>query len=356
MNRPPLYRNVRARGSLELFLLSGITSLLAVRFYLHVTGYPQIGGDTLHIAHMLWGGLLMLASITVALAFLGAWSQRIAALVGGAGFGVFIDEIGKFITHDNDYFFRPAIGIIYAIFVIIYMLFSYLTREQKLSSREYQLNALVQLEEAVESDFDPAEKARVMELLDRAQENSLVTDRIRELVKTLETVDARPPGWAERTRMRFDDMYRRFWQRRETSMLVRYAFILQAAILLVGVLAVALANIEDLLFIFDSNGGLTYPWFLLVGQMASAAVAAGFALYGAVLLRRSRLSAFEQFRRATLINLLLTQFFVFFREQFAAMPGFVFNLTVLLAVTYVIHQEQRLKDMDSDGQRPAERD
>ncbi|QQS18516.1 hypothetical protein IPL68_00120 [Candidatus Saccharibacteria bacterium] len=51
--------------------------------------------------------------------------QRVVAFLGGVGFGVFIDEIGKLITRDNNYFYRPAIGIIYAIFVGLF--YSYLS-------------------------------------------------------------------------------------------------------------------------------------------------------------------------------------------------------------------------------------
>lgn len=336
-----MYRNIRSRESFELFLLAAISSLLAVRFYLFATGYPQVGGEVLHIAHMLWGGLLMLAALVVLFNYLGANAQRLAAILGGAGFGVFIDEIGKFITRDNDYFFRPAVGIIYAIFVILYLLFNFLARERKLSSREYQLNALAQLEQAVESDMDQAEQRRVLELLQQADPSSPLTKKLQDLVRSTRLADPKAPGWLARLRSRRDDLYRAFWQGRESNLLVRIVFVAEALVLLGFVMALAYGSLDDLLHLFDRP--TTYAAIVLVGQLCSAVAAAALALYGAWLLTRSRSRAFEQFRRATLINLLLTQMFVFFREQFAAMPGFAFNLALLVVITYVIHQERRLK-------------
>ena len=59
-SRPPiLFRNLNGGQLIENFLISGVVSLLAVRFYLRLTNFPQLGGRGLHIAHMLWGGLLV---------------------------------------------------------------------------------------------------------------------------------------------------------------------------------------------------------------------------------------------------------------------------------------------------------
>jgi hypothetical protein len=101
-------RNIDGGSYLEAFLVSAVAAILVIRLYLELTGYPQIGGGGIHVAHVLWGGLLMLIAQVMLLAFLGKHVKRAAAVIGGIGFGAFIDELGKFLTSDNDYFFRPT--------------------------------------------------------------------------------------------------------------------------------------------------------------------------------------------------------------------------------------------------------
>jgi hypothetical protein len=334
-----LYRNVRARGLLDLFMVSAITGLLAVRFYLYMTGYPQIGNGTLHIAHMLWGGLLMMSALILVFAFIGMRVQRIAAIVGGIGFGVFIDELGKFITRDNDYFYRPTIGIIYAIFIGLYLLISFLTRAQRLSQRGYQLNALLQLEEAIEQNMDEGEKQRVHELLARAGQRSPITQHLQTFLAGVEAVPDDPPNRLRRSITYIDEHYRRFWQQRNSHRLVKTFFILEAALFLIGVLAAVFTNLDDISELLQGNP--SYGTELLVGQFASSAVAAGYVLYGTYCFRSGRARAFEYFRRATLINLFLTEFFIFSRIGFEALPSFVFNLGLLGLITFALHQERR---------------
>lgn len=340
------YRNVRARDLLDAFLISAIVSLLLVRFYLHITGYPQIGGGPLHIAHMLYGGLFMMAALVITLTFLGNRARQAGAILGGVGFGIFIDELGKFITKDNDYFFRPAIGLIYAVFVILYLSFNFLTRAHRLSSREYQLNALVALEEAITQDFDKSEQAHIYHLLDASKKNSAITRHLREFVDKLKiTADVRP----SRLRLVFhkiDRVYKSFWERRTSHVLIRFIFIAEIVVLAGGVIYTLYSNIDDVGAIF-SGSPLTYGRELIIGQVVSSVIAGGFVIYGLLRLGSSRYEAFEQFRRATLINIYLTQFFVFVRIQFDALPGLLINIVLLLLITFVLRQERRLGKSDA---------
>jgi hypothetical protein len=335
-----LYRNVRGRDLLDAFLISAISSLLLLRFYLNLTGYPLIGGGPLHIAHMLYGGVLMMIALVVSFVFLGVRSRQISAIVGGVGFGIFIDELGKFITKDNDYFFRPAIGIIYAVFVVLYLLFNFLTRTQRLTSREYQINALAELEEAVAQDLDSSERAHIYRLLDASKKDSAMTRHLREFVDSLRITADVKPSHVRLLIRKIDAVYKRFWEKRSSNILVRLVFIAQAAILIAAVAYTVYKNIDDITAVL--SGSLTYGRELIVAQVIASVVAGGFVLYGLSKLTSSRYDAFEQFRRATLINIYLIQFFIFVRIQFQALPGFLVSVVLLILITFVLRQERKL--------------
>jgi len=55
---------------LTTLFVCAVATVLFTRALLAATGYPQVGGSSLHIAHVLWGGLLLLAAMIAVLAFL----------------------------------------------------------------------------------------------------------------------------------------------------------------------------------------------------------------------------------------------------------------------------------------------
>ena len=116
--RTPVQRPDGAR-SLRLVALGFGATVVVTRLYLELTGYPQIGGGQYHLAHALWGGLLLLVGGLLALLWGNRWVHPVTAVCVGAGSGLFVDEVGKFITAHNDYFTPLAAPIIYVVFLAV---------------------------------------------------------------------------------------------------------------------------------------------------------------------------------------------------------------------------------------------
>ena len=212
---PRLARDIDGGRWLESFLVSAVVSILGIRFYLQATGYPQIGGHGLHIAHMLWGGLFMVVAIVVLLAFLGKRIQQVGAVVGGIGFGTFIDELGKFITSDNNYFYEPTFALIYVIFILMFLAFRAIERQQTMTNTEYLVNAIALLQESVLDRVHPEQKDRALLLVQRSAANDPFTRAVAQALRNVAAEQPPPPNAAQRcvlwVRNRYDDLIRWHW-------------------------------------------------------------------------------------------------------------------------------------------------
>jgi hypothetical protein len=96
---------------------------------------------------------MMAIAIIASISFLGPFTRTFAAFLGGAGFGWFIDELGKFITRDVNYFFQPTFALIYMTFIAMYLAFRSLER-RGYSPEEGTLNALEALKSAALGQLD----------------------------------------------------------------------------------------------------------------------------------------------------------------------------------------------------------
>jgi hypothetical protein len=154
--RKPI-RRLGAERYLLVTLLSFAASVALTRLFLSLTGYPRLGGEGFHIAHVLWGGLALFIAALLPLLVANRWVYLAGAILGGIGVGLFIDEVGKFITASNDYFYPLAAPIIYVFFLLVAILYLRLKRHRLKDPRSEVYAVLDTLEEVIEEDLDERE-------------------------------------------------------------------------------------------------------------------------------------------------------------------------------------------------------
>lgn len=335
-------RDFHSGGYLELFLVSAVASVLAIRFYLRLTGYPQVGGGTLHIAHMLWGGLLMMVALILMLTYLGRGVRLWGALLGGVGFGTFIDEVGKFVTRDHDYFYRPAVALMYVVFVAAYLGARALRARRHASSEEYIVNALHELEEAALHDLQRDEQERALRYLARVEPPSALGTGLAQLIAARELAPAARPPRLERAGRWLLQRYRAaavrplFWRALVAFFIAQLVLKLAHVIALMvwtpaeGQPAIELPVLGRVLGAYSLN-----EWL----QLGSSLVSAAFVARGVSALRTSRQEALRNFERSLLVSVFVTQVFMFYQSQWAALVVLGFNLLVLAAIGYMRSRE-----------------
>lgn len=164
--RRPVVRS-NASGHIYLMMIAFAISVVVTRLYLELTGYPQIGNETFHIAHALWGGLLLIIASFLMLIYVNRWVGSLSAVLSGMGVGLFIDEVGKFITQQNDYFFPLAAPIIYIAFLLTLLVYLIVKRQASKSVRADMYALLSDMEEVLENDLSVTEHELVMSRLQR---------------------------------------------------------------------------------------------------------------------------------------------------------------------------------------------
>jgi hypothetical protein len=342
-------RSVEIGELLDAFLVCAVGTILVIRLQLYLTNYPQLGGGGLHIAHVLDGGLLMMIAIVIAVSFLTRSARQVAAVVGGIGFGFFIDELGKFITEDTNYFYKPTAALIYILFILMYLGFRALQRRRGFTKREYLVNAIELIKEAAIHDLDEAERRRAMEMLDHADPADPLVEPVRELIRRADAIPTPEPTLATRTVLRLRDLYVRTVQRPGFVRVMNAIFVLLAIGSLIQILTLVFIVAEGLggesasaLFadVFNKANDLS---FISYAALASSVVSGVFTLVGVYRLRTAtRLSAYRMFDRALLVNIYVTQVFAFAKSEFSAVFGLGVYLLVWVTLRYMMGAERRV--------------
>lgn len=319
-------RNIEADSYRENFLISAVVSIFIIRIYLHLTNYPQIGGGVYHIAHILWGGFFMMAAILILLSYLNEKTKIIASVLGGVGFGAFIDELGKFITKDNNYFFQPTIALIYIIFVLLFLISRFIPNYREISEREYLVNALEMIKESAINDFDEEEEKLAKEYLSKCDPHNPIVKALKRLLTQLEVEPNPPPGIFTKMRRALRIWYYAVAKAGFVINIVIVFLIIQTLFTIVQISTLSLYH--PLLSFSD--------W----GQIYSSVLAGIFVLIGLLSLRFSRIEAYRFFRISVLVTILLTQFFVLVHLGWYDIVGLALNIFALFVINYAMFRDK----------------
>lgn len=413
-----LVRDERAGDLLENFFITAVVAILGIRLYLRFApggnlptqvsfSAPVVSAPTsFHIAHMLWGGVFMLAALILLLTFIGRTAKEWAAVIGGLGFGTFIDELGKFITGDNNYFFQPAIALIYVAFVLLFVATRALQRPRPLPERDARANALELANEIMMGEGGPDARNHALELLALCDPDDPTTRALRTLLLEVRAPPQHRVHALNKAKRFATATYRRLVRTWWFPGAVIAVFILQSisslygtvvtitwtstaiawaclggvavlalyslrhrapshqTYLSTGILAVSVLIAWVFLFYSrtppDSLGGWLQPLIdytepgsgqgstLLNAvdllQILAPTASSILVAFGIVFLWHSRLAGYRMFHYAVLISVFVTQFFVFYENQIMGVAGLFPNLLTLIIIRSLIHMSE------ADGQ------
>ncbi|HYK96427.1 MAG TPA: hypothetical protein VE011_11280 [Candidatus Dormibacteraeota bacterium] len=340
-----LTRNTDAPWLIESFFVVAVASFLGIRWFLAITGYPQLGANGLHIAHMLWGGLLLVVAVLLLVAFLDRSVVYLAAMVAGLGFGTFIDEIGKFVTADNNYFYRPAVALVYASFVVVFLVARAFVGRRQISRREAISNALHQLATFANGPIEPDDRARITRLLSLADPKSERTRLAMEYLADLPSTAERH-SIIERAREQLAQAYEALMENPLADRALTVGVVVYAVLAVAGVGLVALAGGGSGSQSDASTGAVAI-------QVGSTIAGAGLVARGVISLPTSRIAAYRWFIRGTLVWILITQVFVFYSSQLAGLGGLVIDLVAYGSLRFAIIREM-VAGRDQPRQVPTE--
>jgi len=314
---------------LEWFLISAVVMILVIRTQLWLTNYPQLGGNGLHIAHLLWGGLFMMIAIWVALIYLNRRARSTLAVVGGIGFGFFIDELGKFITSNNDYFFKPAAALIYIIFIALFLFIREFSRRQRRNPRVALANAMEFMPLTVTGEFGRDEYRTVSGLLDAADATDPRVAQLRDYFQRTALSPSQPPSRINQLVDRVHGAITRLTKR------PRFPVTITSIVIVWGVLSVF--GMFQIVLVIGGDQEMTVnaadSTFVAVASSISTTISGVLVLIGAFRMRQGRRQvAYRYFRRALLVSIFVTRVFSFVETQFGAVFGLTFDILLYAAI------------------------
>ncbi|HET7529267.1 MAG TPA: hypothetical protein VFJ84_03525 [Candidatus Saccharimonadales bacterium] len=322
-----IVRNVEFAQLFDTFFISAITTILVIRSYLKVSGYPQIGGTTLHISHLVPGTILMLVAVLVLLAAVNRAARGFAAVLAGLGFGLIWDELGKFITKDNNYFFHATPGLIYLTFVVLYLVVRY-SAQRRFTENDYMANVLDLLKDAAIKDLDTREYEHAKQLLAHVSPEHVLYQPTKVMLESVKPSEVRRPSLLDKAinavKWPLLTLSRQPYFPR---LVIKIATIYGAASLLAAVFFFAGAALNDEVHVINFLQGDESDIIGGVSALVSAVfAAAAISEYNG---GRSQ-KAYKYFEQGLLVNIFFGQVVLFFKNESIALVWLAVTLLLLV--------------------------
>jgi len=318
-------------------MMWAVVSLLGTRLYLNLKNWPIIGGEVWHIAHILWGGLGMLIGGLVNFMFYGKRAKRISATISGLGLGLFIDEAGKFLSRDNDYFFQPAVMVMYVIFMGLFLIYKYVERHQIKSEATLLHSILEDFEDIIRDDLDTGEKERLIERIEKLakSENRTYLKVYNGLRKIVDEVEAKEIPNTNRLVLMYKNSKDWVMKKILNKRYFKATLLLFAGLYIIrwvwdaGIVMLTEKKLFDV-FLGDYEYFLSVDgWFLGAKVVFDGITAVLLGLGIQAMLFRKRKRALVMFEYGILINIFLSSVFRFYFEQFAGLVDLAIDVAIL---------------------------
>jgi hypothetical protein len=297
---------------------------------------------------MLWGGLLLVVAVILIQLFVGRRALVLSALAAGVGVGLFIDEVGKFITTSNDYFFAPAAPIIYGAVLLFVLLWLVVRRDRHPTLPEATQGAIDAIRDLADGRLSVQRRDRAVERLDAAGATTATPGLPGDLLAVLRSpeTDARLESSSRTDSGTILARLRRLLPDRLEYLLIRVGLALNALGALIGlVFVVVVASGENPTAMPDPAGPIELPddpvWLTLMGLVwvivgGANAVALGLSFLG----HHDRALALAQY--SLLIALIAGGLLDTYVEQLGALTN---TLMLLALLALVLDQRSRRRHL-----------
>jgi hypothetical protein len=279
------------------------------------------------------------------------WVYAAGSILVGAGVGLFIDEVGKFITRTNDYFYPPAAPIIYAFFLLLVLFYFAVRKRPSLDARSELYGAFDSLQEVLDRDLDAGEQAeleaRLQDIINKTDQPALAklsVDLLVFLKSDAVVVPHEPDPW-ERAVIWVEAASARLLTRGRLKAILIGGLIVLGAAALAGLvqLGLALAIPErshelagQLQTVFQRAGQPGLTWLVL--RYALDAAAGLLLLLAAGLLAARRDGHAVRFAYlGLLLSLTVVDLMVFYLDQFSALLPALAQFLLLLSLLRYRH-------------------